>query len=285
MRRTGADSARSWRTAGTVGVLAAALVAVGCAPGVRVLLPTATAGTPGADVNGQAETALRACRGITSFTAEIGVAGRLGREKVRGRLLVGFDAGGRVRLEALAPFGQPVFVLVADGGIGTLLLPRDRRVVRDVAADELLAAVAGIRANGDDLKSLLTGCLVADGDLADGRRLEGGWSAVTLAGGRATAFLRLVGGDPRVVSGIVTPRGGGDVFHAGYDAYGADGLPRSVRLERPAAASPLSLQVTLRDIGVNEPLGAAAFEVVVPGDAVPMTLADLQASSPLSMNR
>lgn len=284
MRAADADTPRSARAAGFVLALAAA-AAAGCAPKVGVVLPPASAGTPNAAVNGEADAARRACRGVTSFTAEVGVAGRLGREKVRGRLLVGFDSGGRARLEALAPFGQPVFVLVADGGRGTLLLPRERRVVRDVAADELFAAVAGIRADGDDLRWLLTGCLVGDGDPADGRRLEGGWSAVTLAGGRATAFLRQVQGAPRVVSGRVTPRGSLDALHAGYDAYTADGLPRTIRLENPSSASPLTLQLTLRDVGVNEPIGAAAFAVDVPADAAPMSLAELQASSPLSMRR
>jgi hypothetical protein len=62
---------------------------------------------------------------------------------MRGRVLAGVVPGA-LRLEGVAPFGGPVFILVADGVHGTLLLPRDR-VLQDAAAEDILDALVGIR--------------------------------------------------------------------------------------------------------------------------------------------
>ena len=282
MRAAGADVQCPPERFVLVGLVALMTMAGGCAAKAgRVTLPEATSGTPSGEVAGEVDTARRACRAVTSLTAEVGVAGRLGRDKVRGRLLVGFDVGGRARLEALAPFGQPIFIMVVDDGRGTLLLPRDRRVVRDVAADDLLVALAGIRADGSDLRALLTGCLVDEDEPSDGQRLGGEWSSAQM-GGRATAFLRHVDGAVRLVSGRVAPRGGSDAFLVGYDQFAADGLPRRVRLEGGSGELPVALDLSLSGLDVNQAIGAEAFEVTVPPDTAPLTLAQLRGSSPLA---
>jgi hypothetical protein len=259
--------------------------AAGCAPRIGVVTIPSSAGTPSDEARDTVRAARRACHAVNSLTAEVGVAGRVGRERIRGRLLVGFETGGRARIEALAPFGQPVFILVADGDRGMLLLPRDRRVVRDVEAGELLAAVAGIHADGDHLKSLLTGCLVPGERVAEGRRHEEGWVSAELAGDGAAVFVRDVQSMPRVLSGRVRSASRPGELLVGYDAYAADGLPRTVRLQGASRESPLALELTLRQVGLNEVLGPDAFEIHVPPDAVPMTLEQLQASSPLSQAR
>jgi hypothetical protein len=57
--------------------------------------------------------ATAACRGVRTFSAEIAVTGRAGLSKLRGRVLAGFERTGRLRLEGVAPFGAPLFILVA----------------------------------------------------------------------------------------------------------------------------------------------------------------------------
>jgi len=43
------------------------------------------------------------------------MSGRAGRQKVRGRVVAGFARPASMRLEGVAPFGPPAFILVARG--------------------------------------------------------------------------------------------------------------------------------------------------------------------------
>ena len=61
-----------------------------------------------------------------------------------------------MRLEAVAPFGAPLFTLVGTGNDGTLLLPRDRRVVEHGPPAEVMAAVAGVPLGANDMLRTLT---------------------------------------------------------------------------------------------------------------------------------
>ena len=59
-----------------------------------------------------------------------------------------------MRLEGVAPFGAPVFILVSQGLKTTLLLPRDDRVAYSDGAQSMLVALIGRgarpgRADGD----------------------------------------------------------------------------------------------------------------------------------------
>ena len=142
-------------------LVALALGAAACATAATIRLPDG----PWADepsAAGAFESASAACRGVRTLTAELGVRGKAGRSKIRGRVLAGFERGGSLRLEAPAPFGAPVFILVSRANRATLLLPRDRRILRDVAVDDVLDAITGLRRSSDDVLALLAGCLAAD---------------------------------------------------------------------------------------------------------------------------
>ena len=60
-------------------------------------------------------TATAACQGFRSIEGELSLSGRAGGERVRGRILTGLESGGAVRLEAVAPFGAPFFILAGRG--------------------------------------------------------------------------------------------------------------------------------------------------------------------------
>ena len=60
--------------------------------------------------------ATAACRGVRTLTAEVAVSGSVGGHRLRGRLLAGVAAPASARLEAVAPFGRPVFIFVAPTG-------------------------------------------------------------------------------------------------------------------------------------------------------------------------
>ena len=91
------------------------------APGI---LPTAS-GTPLADPASILTEALGHCTALRTLTAEIGLSGRAAGQRLRVRLIAGFAAPDRIRLEAVAPIGGPVFILVSEGRSTTLLLTRD----------------------------------------------------------------------------------------------------------------------------------------------------------------
>src|SRR5262245_16599802 len=89
-----------------------------------------TAAPDGADA---LAAATAACRAIRTLTAEAGMSGSVGRDKVRGRLTLGVARPASARIEALAPFGAPVFIFAARDGSSTLLLPRDEKILEDRA--------------------------------------------------------------------------------------------------------------------------------------------------------
>jgi len=133
-------------------VVALALAAPACGP--RLMKLPSGPGTVAPDTGAVLAEATAACRDIRSLTAEIGVTGSVGGQRVRVRLVGGF-APPSVRLEAAAPFGAPLFIFVASDGDATLLLPRDGRVVEHGQPADLLAAIAGVPLGPSDLARTL----------------------------------------------------------------------------------------------------------------------------------
>src|SRR4029453_14215689 len=125
-------------------------------------LPPRPAGTPTPDQTAiEAFTAATAaCKGFRSIEGELSLSGRAGNERVRGRILTGLESGGAVRLEAVAPFGAPFFVLAGRAERATLVLPREHRVLKDTAVAGVLERLTGLALGADDLRLILSGCLV-----------------------------------------------------------------------------------------------------------------------------
>ena len=109
----------------------------------RLRLPEGS-GRPLADISPVLAEATAACSAVRSLTAEIALSGRAGAQRIRGRVIAGLDRGGNLRLEAPAPFGAPVFVLVARDGAATLLLPRERRVLEGEPPAAVVEALTGL---------------------------------------------------------------------------------------------------------------------------------------------
>ena len=140
-----------------------------------------------------------ACDSVRTLQAELGLSGRAAGQRMRGRVLAGLVPGA-LRLEGVAPFGAPVFILVADGARGTLLLSRERRVVQDAPPEEILNALVGIRLGADDLRAMLSGCVKAAAEPTGARAYGADWLAVDLAAG-GTVYLRRIGNAWRIVAG------------------------------------------------------------------------------------
>ena len=123
--------------------LASSVAAAACAP-ARLTLPTDT-GSPLPDLAGVHAQVSRACRGVRTFTAELALSGHAGRTRLRGRVVAGFERPASMRLEGVAPFGAPAFILVARDGDATLLLPRDDRVLTGASPEDVLGASPACR--------------------------------------------------------------------------------------------------------------------------------------------
>lgn len=244
---------------------------VACAPKAPVL-PSGS-GTPFPDYQTAYTQATAACRSIKTITASLQMSGKAGTTKLRGGIDAGFEAPARARLEGRAPFGKPVFVLVADSGRGTLVLPRDDRVLQDAAPDEIVEALAGVRLGPDALRMAITGCGLGVGEPSGGTTFSNGWSAIALAGG--TTYVRKAGTGWEVAASTSGP------LTVTYGDY-ADRRPATVRL-RAAAQGPASADLTLRlsDVSINITLDPRTFEVELPEHPVPLTLDELRRAGPL----
>lgn len=238
-----------------------------CGP-PRVVLPSGS-GTPFSDYVPVLAGARAACEGVRTFQAELGLSGGAAGQRLRGRIHAGL-APGALRLEGVAPFGSPIFILVADGAEGTLLLPRDRRVLRNAPPEEILNALVGIRLGPDDLRSLLTGCVKASAEPASARSYGPDWLAVDLATG-GTIYLRRLRGEWQIVAG----RYGG--LEIDYTAF-ANARPSQIVLR----GKDLNLMLALGQIELNGdlPLQALVAVNVAPGMS-PLTLDELRRAGPL----
>jgi hypothetical protein len=257
-----------------VAVCAASLAA--CA--ARVPPRPTGATTPDPSAIDAFTTATRACAGLQTLTAELRLSGRAGGERIRGTLQAGLAAPASIRVEAVAPFGQPFFILGGRDDRATLLLPRDGRVLPDAAVPDLLERLTGLRLAAHDVRVILTGCLTESRDARDGRRWTDGWQAVSLTSPASpdiaiTAYLRVVDGAPLVVA---ADRGPWRVDYANH----FNGFPRSVRI-RSATGDAVDISATIGQLSTNVPLPDRAFDVAAPAGAGVMTIDDLRSVAPL----
>jgi hypothetical protein len=166
-----------------------------------------------------------------------------------------------------------VFILVADGRRGTLVLPREDRVLRDAPPEQIVDALAGVPLGPDAMRTVVSGCGLSVGPPSDGRAFPNGWTAVSLPDG--TAYLRQNAGAWEVAasaSGPVT------VMYADY----VSGRPSTIRLRAESQGRP-SADLTLRlsDVDINITLDPKVFEVDLPARPVPLTLEELRRAGPL----
>ena len=218
-------------------------------------------------------TATAACKGFRSIEGELSLSGRAGGERVRGRILTGLESGGLVRLEAVAPFGAPFFILAGRTERATLVLPREHRVLKDTAVSEVLGRITGLSLGADDLRLIVSGCLVEKASPTDGRQWGGGWRAVTI-GPERVAYLRVQNGQPVLTAADYGP------WHVDYSAH-AGGFPRLVRVRRAGDAA-IDITARIEQLDVNTQINPLAWVVEIPSDAEPMTLDELRSIAPLA---
>jgi hypothetical protein len=134
----------------------------------------------------------------------------------------------------------------------------------------VLERLTGLSLSADDLRMIVSGCLVESVAPADGRQFAGGWQAVTI-GPERVAYLRAVQGRPVLIAADY------GAWRVDYSQH-ANGFPRVVRV-RSARAGEIDITARVEQIEVNTQINPRAWVVDVPSDADPMTLDELR--SPL----
>jgi hypothetical protein len=259
---------RIWACAGL-------LLSASCA--TRSFAPPTGPGTPSPEAVKAFEAATNGCGDARTLTAEAALSGRLGRQRIRGRLHLGLTASGAVRLEAIAPFGAPVFLLAGDDDGATLIFFRENRVLAGAPPAEIIEALAGIALSPGDLFLIATGCFGADvsepGKPPSGARFDGDLMQVTLDDS-TVVWLTSEESPPRLRAARR-----GDLLIE-YVAV-ANNQPRTFRVSRRGPSGEAILQLTLSQVERNAPLDRAVFEVEAPSTAQPISLEELRRASPL----
>lgn len=250
-------------------VLACAMLLASCAarPPAR---PTGTA-TPDPSALDAFAQATQQCVGLKTLTAELRLSGRAGDERLRGTLHTGLAAPAALRVEAVAPFGQPFFILAGRENRATLLLPRDDQVLKDAPVEAVLARLTGLSLSATDLRLILTGCLSQGATPTNGRAFARDWRAVDLDSG-VVAYLRAIDGAPTVVA----------ADHGNWRVdYGMhrSGFPRQVRIR--SLSGDVDMTAALEQVEINTTIDPRAFEVQAPETAAPITLEHLRSVVPL----
>ena len=250
-------------------VLACALAFASCAARTPAR-PTGT-GTPAPAAVDAFTEATKQCAGLKTFTAELRLSGRAGDERLRGTLHAGLAAPGALRVEALAPFGQPFFVLAGRENRATLLLPRDQQILRDAPVPDVLERLTGLKLSASDLRLILTGCLSEGAHPSNGRAFGRDWRAVDLDSG-VVAYIRSVAGLPTVVA---ADHGAWRVDYSRHRS----GFPREVRIR--SVSGDVDMTAALEQVAINTAIDPRAFEVQAPENAAPITLEHLRSVVPL----
>lgn len=254
-----------------IALLAGLVTAAGCAP-KRFVIPAGT-GAVMADYAAAWQRVASSCLGVRTLTAELGLSGRAGGTRLRGRVQAGFAPRG-IRLEGVAPFGQPVFILAGGPSHATLLLPRDERVVTAPDAAEILDALVGVRLQAAALRDVLAGCAITGTPVS-----AASYGDITrFAFPEGAVYARRRGAVERIVAADVPP------FLVEYpDAFaGGSAWPSRVRISRDAPdAGSVDLTMELTQLEINVDVPAAAFTIDIPPGTRPMTVAELRQAGPL----
>ena len=261
---------RPRRRGGATALCAVALVLSGCAS-PRILLPQG-AGTPLRDYAELFNAAADPCRRVRTLELVLAIDGETGDTRLRGRVRGALARPASLRLEGIAPFGAPAFVLVVGEAPAVLLLPRDRRVVTDATGKDLLELLAGLPLGPADLRAVLTGCLVPDPAPVGARAYRNGWVGVQLEGD-ATLYLNHVDGAPVIVAG---QRSGLLVEYGDHTR----GMPRRIHLRTTAPGSVVTdVTATLSQVSINVEIDERAFARRVPRDFTPTSIETLRPES------
>jgi hypothetical protein len=256
------------------------IAAASCGVPRPITLPS-DPGSPFSDfasVHGQASSA---CAGVRTLRGQLGLSGRAGDERVRGTLHVGFERPSSMRLEGVAPFGPPFFILAGRGDSATLVLQREERILRNERPETILENLTGVSLGPADLLAVFTGCVLPAPRPTAGRIHQGERASIEIESGdqgqprgTATLFLRRAGAAWQLYAARR------DRWQIEY-SFGTGMFPQSVRLVSLTPDVPVNIAAALAEIETNVDIDPAAFAVQEQKNLEPLTLEELRRAGPL----
>jgi len=251
-----------------------------CAVPKPIALPS-DPGTPFPDFAAVHTQLASACAGVRTLTMEVGLSGQVGDQKLRGPVVAGFERPSSMHLEGVAPFGGPVFILAAQSGSGTLLLPRESRILRDAPPAAILEALTGVALEPVDLQAVLTGCVLPSPRAMAGRVHAGGMASIDIestgqqgAPRTATLYLKRSGSQWQLRAARR------DRWQIEY-TYGTGSFPQQVSLMSTNPDVRVDIRAALSQVETNQDISPAAFTIVEPKNLMPMTIEELRQGGPL----
>lgn len=208
----------------------------------------------------------RRAAAVQTLSGELAIEAWHGDERVRLKQLIAVDGQGRVRIDALSPFGQPLSTLVSDGDRLMIYSLDDKTFRTGAATPENLARLLPVRIEPEALSALLRGAvpiMAHDRATVTWNDREGAYRLELAQGAR----LQQVEFEPdalRVV-GLRMFDGERLRYRARFGDYSGAGdavIPKRMRFEVPDESVRIDLSVV--DFTVNPDLPPEAFVLEPP---------------------
>ncbi len=203
---------------------------------------------------------------IKGLTAEIKLEIWREQKRVRATQLVAVDGQGRLRIDVLSPFGQPISTLVSDGSRLMIYSMEERRFLIGAATPENLARLVPLELSPSVLSALLRGAI----PVLTHESAEVAWDKT--AGThqldlRASGERQLIDFEPAALRVVRLRQWRGDtvIVDGRFGDYSGTGdaiIPRRMRFESPAE----NLQVDLKVVNfrLDPSFTDSTFELTPP---------------------
>ncbi len=212
----------------------------------------------------------RRSNAIKGLTAEIKTEIWRGGKRVRATQLVAVDGQGRLRIDVLSPFGQPLSTLVSDGGRLMIYSMENRRFLVGAATPENLARLVPLKIDPSALSALLRGAIpiLAHDTATVAWDATAGTHQLDLRGSAGRQLIDLEPDSLRVVR-LRQWQGGSLVVDGRFGDYSGGGdaiIPQRMRFESPEDDLQVDLKVT--DFRLDPSFTEATFQLAPPRGVV-----------------
>ncbi len=203
---------------------------------------------------------------IKGLTAEVKLEVWRDGKRVRATQLVAVDGQGRLRIDVLSPFGQPLSTLVSDGARLMIYSLEERRFLIGAATPENLARLVPLKLDPSALSALLRGAIPTLSHQAATVRWdkETGTHQLDL---RADGARQLIDLEPEALRVVRLRQWRQDTLivdgrFGDYSGTGDAVIPQRMRFESPAE----SLQVDLKVVSfkLDPTFGEETFQLAPP---------------------
>ncbi len=254
------------------GEIAVVLLTLSSACAARVFVPPSSTPVPEPEAAAIWQQVTERCRGVQVFQAEIRIRGRVGetRERFHPPAIHGAVTRTQGIYLEVPTLAGTVLQMAGTGGDVTLLLPKDRRVLR-AGTDEVFEGLTGLAWGPRELLDAFSGCVTSSDAPVTGGRV-GNLLHLSLSP-TSDAWLEQRDGRWQLRAARV------DTWMLEYRRHDVI-WPAEIRVtaNRPV---PVDLVFTLHQVSTNIELPASVFALEVPPGFEPMTLDELRSLGPL----